>query len=100
MRAFVVLAVLACFLALAWSAVIEQVDSDKAVADLLDVDAGVASADENTRQVRQFFGRPYGGFYGRPYGGFYGRPYGGFYGRPYGGFYGRPYGGYYGGFYG
>ncbi|XP_061387082.1 protein suex-1-like [Musca vetustissima] len=105
MRAFIVLTLLACFVAMAWSAAIEQVEDGAAAADLLEVDAGVPSADEHTRQARQFFfggfGRPYGGFYGRPYGGFYGRPYGGFYGRPYygGGFY-RPYGGYYGGFYG
>uniref|UniRef100_A0A1I8P4H1 Uncharacterized protein n=1 Tax=Stomoxys calcitrans TaxID=35570 RepID=A0A1I8P4H1_STOCA len=104
MRAFVLLAVFVCFMALAWSAAVvqQQFDDSENVAanDLLSVDAGVESGDENSRQARQFgfgFGRPYGGFYGRPYGGFYGRPYGGFYGRPYGGFYGRPY---YGGYYG
>lgn len=106
MRCFVLLALLVCILAMAWSAAIEQVaDSEKEAVptDLLDVDTGVNSADDNSRQTRQFiavgFGRPYGGFYGRPYGGggFYGRPYGGYYGRPYGGYYGRPY---YGGFYG
>ncbi|XP_075170505.1 uncharacterized protein LOC142242901 [Haematobia irritans] len=102
MRCFVLLTFLACVLALAWSAAIEQIDDNENVAakDLLAVDAGVESGDENSRQARQFItfglGSPFGGYYGRPYGGYYGRPYGGYYGRPYGGYYGRPYGGYYG----
>ncbi|XP_013101947.2 uncharacterized protein LOC106083464 [Stomoxys calcitrans] len=105
MRACVLLAIFACFLALAWSAAIEQVEDNEKVPanDLLAVDAGVESGDEKTRQARQFIafglGSPFG-YYGRPYyGGYYGRPYyGGYYGRPYyGGYYRRPY---YGGFYG
>ncbi|XP_065359149.1 protein suex-1 [Calliphora vicina] len=111
MRSFVLLfTILACFLALAWSAVVEQPDQENQAENLLDVDAGVEqSSSEGVRQARQFFG---GGYYGRPYyggyGGYggYGRPYyGGYggYGRPYYGGYGgfgRPYYGGYGGFYG
>lgn len=91
MRCFVLITIMVCFLALTWSAAIEQLEAENGDA-VYDVPQG----GENIRQARQFFG----GYYGRPYGGFYGRPYGGYYGRPYGGFYGRPYGGFggYGGF--
>ncbi|XP_061388568.1 postacrosomal sheath WW domain-binding protein-like [Musca vetustissima] len=93
MRSVTLLTIFACFLALAWSATVNQ-----QATNLFDVDAGVAAGAERVRQVRQFFGRPgFGGLFGRP--GLYGRPYGGF-GSPYGGF-GSPYGGFgspYGGF--
>lgn len=94
-RLVLIFAIVACVMTLAWTAAVEQLESENlAATSLLDVDSTVDQSDtEGGRQVRQF----YGGFY-RPYGyyqPYYYRPYYGYgYYRPYYGYY-RPY---YGGF--